>query len=112
MYMSVGQDKNFLQQHFFFVIFQVDAYLADPETFSTNRMILQAYKDGMERGGVFVKPTVFPHFLPNRRDMAMYKVESCDFKAKSRDPGVGSHDQPRTDDSNSTDTSTTPKANM
>ena len=82
-------------------------YLADPETFPTNRMILQAYKDGVERGGVFVKPTVFPHFLPNRRDMAMYKVESCDLKAKSCD-------QPRTEggDRDSMDTSTNPKSNM
>ena len=96
------------------LILQVDAYLADPETFPTNRMILQAYKDGVERGGVFVKPTVFPHFLPNRRDMAMYKVESCDPKAKSCDPKVGSCDQPRTEagDSSSTGTGTNPKSNM
>lgn len=91
---------------------QVDAYLADPETFPTNRMILQAYKDGLERG-VFVKPTVFPHFLPNRRDLAMYKVESYDLKAKSYDPNIESHDQPRTEvGSNSTDTNTNPKSNM
>ena len=86
---------------------QVDAYLADPETFPTNRMILQAYKDGVERGGVFVKPTVFPHFLPNRRDMAMYKVESCDLKVKSCDqPGTEGGDR------DSMDTSTNPKSNM
>ena len=86
---------------------QVDAYLADPETFPTNRMILQAYKDGVERGGVFIKPTVFPHFLPNRRDMAMYKVESCDLKARLCDqPGTEGGDR------DSTDTSTNPRSNM
>ena len=65
-------------------------------------MMLQAYKDGMERG-LFIQPTVFPHFLPNRRDLAMYKVELCDPKAKS-------HDKSRTDDS--TETSSNPKSNM
>ena len=90
---------------------QVDAYLADPETFPTNRMILQAYKDGVERG-MFVKPTVFPHFLPNRRDLAMYKIESCDPKAKSCDPKVESCDQPRTEGGSGTDTSTNPKSNI
>lgn len=68
-------------------------------------MMLQAYKDGVERG-VFVKPTVFPHFLPNKRELAMYKVESCDPKAKSCDQKAKSCDKSITEESGN------PKSNM
>ena len=93
-------------------LLQVDEYLADPQTFPTNRMMLQAYKDGAERG-VFVKPTVFPHFLPNKRELAMYKVESCDPKAKSCDQKAKSCDQKaKSCDKSITEESGNPKSNM
>ena len=69
---------------------QVDEYLADPNTFPTNRMITQAYKDGVERG-VFVQPRVYPHFLPNRKEQVMYFVQPSDLL--SYDPTTKSHDQ-------------------
>lgn len=72
---------------------QVDTYLADPNTYPTNRMITQAYKDGVERG-FFVQPTVYPNFLPNRSDLAMYFVKKSDLS--SYDPSVESRDQQET----------------
>ena len=51
---------------------QVDAYLADPGTFSTNRVITQAYKDGLKQG-MFIQPTALPHFLPNKPELVMYR---------------------------------------
>ena len=53
---------------------QVDAYIADPETSTTNRLIAQAYKDGVANGS-FIQPTTFPHFLPNRKDMVLYRIQ-------------------------------------
>lgn len=50
----------------------MDAYIADLETSTTNRLIAQAYKDGVTNGS-FIQPTVFPHFLPNRKDMVLYR---------------------------------------
>ena len=56
---------------------QVDAYLADPNTFSTNKLIGQSYKDGLARG-LFIRPTVFPHFLTHKPDMVMYSPQPVD----------------------------------
>jgi 8-oxo-dGTP pyrophosphatase MutT (NUDIX family) len=49
----------------------VDAYIADPETTTTNRLIAQSYKDGLANG-LFLQPTSFPHFLSDRQDMVLY----------------------------------------
>ena len=68
---------------------QVDAYLADPETVSTNRMIAQSYKDGLARG-VFPQPTIYPHFIQGRPDQVMYTNKSHD--PKSCDKVAESHD--------------------
>jgi len=71
----------------------VDAYLADSETFSTNKLIAQAYKDGLARG-LFIRPTVFPHFFTHKPDMVMYSP------------------QPVESDSSTTTSQTPQKANM
>ena len=55
------------------IILQVDEYLADPETSTTNRQITQSYKDGLANG-MFIQPTAFPHFLPNRKNMVLYRT--------------------------------------
>ena len=55
------------------IILQVDEYLVDPETSTTNRLITQSYKDGLANG-MFIQPTSFPHFLPNRKNMALYRT--------------------------------------
>ena len=51
---------------------QVDAYIADPETTTTNRLIAQSYKDGLENGS-FIQPISFPHFLSDRKDLVLYR---------------------------------------
>ena len=55
-------------------LLQVDAYLADPETMTTNRMIATAYKDGLKRG-LFIQPTSYPHFFKNKADLVMYSPQ-------------------------------------
>lgn len=52
--------------------FQVDAYIADPETTTTNRLIAQSYKDGLENGS-FIQPISFSHFLSDRKDLVLYR---------------------------------------
>ncbi len=71
---------------------QVDAYIADTETAATNRMIGQAYKDGLARG-LFLQPTLYPHFLKGGRpDQVMYTNKSCDPQTMSVDSVPKSHD--------------------
>ena len=53
-------------------LLQVDAYIADPETTTTNRLIAQSYKDGLATGS-FIQPVSFPHFFSNRRDLVLYR---------------------------------------
>ena len=54
------------------LILQVDAYMADPETATTNRLIAQSYKDGVA-SGVYIQPTTLPHYVSGRKDMVLYK---------------------------------------
>lgn len=56
---------------------QVDEYLADSNTFPTNKFIIESYKEGLKTG-FMVQPTVLPHFLPSKPDMAHYRIRSCD----------------------------------
>ena len=55
----------------------MDAYLADPNTSTTNRLIAQAYKDGLARG-LFIHPTIFPHFFKHKPDMVLYSPQPTD----------------------------------
>lgn len=50
----------------------MDAYLADPDTATTNRLIAQAYKEGLT-SGTLIQPTSLPHYVPGRKDMFLYK---------------------------------------
>ncbi len=70
---------------------QVDTYIADPETIAMNRMIAQAYKDGLARG-LFLQPTLYPHFLEGRPDEVIYFNKSCDPQTMSADSVAKSHD--------------------
>ena len=51
---------------------QVDTYIADADTATTNRLIAQAYKEGLA-SGVFIRPTSLPHYVPDQKDMVLYK---------------------------------------
>lgn len=64
----------------------MDAYIADPETTTTNRLIAQSYKDGLANGS-FIQPTSFPHFLSNRKEMVLYRNQPWKEKEGERERG-------------------------
>lgn len=90
------QEEYFMHSCYASSLSQVDAYLADPETFSTNKMMAQAYKDGLARG-LFVQPTFYPHFFKDRPDQVMYRVQPyADLhKVPSSEDGVGEKEKPK-----------------
>lgn len=68
----------------------------------TNKMIGQAYLDGLRRN-LFVQPTVYPHFFKNKPPLVMYRPqpfvtdsndqESCDSQQRSPDPPTAEGDK-------------------
>ncbi|CAI8027602.1 Nudix hydrolase 8 [Geodia barretti] len=55
----------------------VNAYIGDPETTTTNRLIAQSYKDGLASGS-FIQPVSFPHFFANKKDLVFYSNRPLD----------------------------------
>ena len=71
----------------------MDAYIADPETTITNRLISQSYKDGLANGS-FIQPTSYPHFLANRKDMVLYRnLPWREEEGKAEGEGQGSESE-------------------
>ena len=62
---------------------KVDEYIADPGTFTVNRMIAEAYRDGVKRGS-FIYPERTPHYLHGKADQVVYKIKAVEPADPSR----------------------------
>ena len=75
---SVNYSSSFVNKIFWLCVsMQVDAYIGDPETTTTNRLIAQSYKDGLASGS-FIQPVSFPHFFANKKDLVFYSNRPLD----------------------------------
>ena len=54
----------------------MDEYVADPNTYPSNKELVLAYKEGV-RTGHMIQPTVHPHFISRKPDLSIYRMRSC-----------------------------------